>query len=183
LFDLDRDPGPPPAPHVRVMLHPVSIEVDAIGLLQRGSAAAAAEQFIDAADRWRGWHKRGELRCRWGAGEAVRRTGETAEAVRLLEVAEAEAEARGMLPLLGRIHRSLRAAGQRRSAPRTRSAGSTLTGRQREVLALVGDGLTNAQIAHRLGISRHTVVAQISSASAKLGATNRAQAAALAEAG
>jgi DNA-binding CsgD family transcriptional regulator len=51
------------------------------------------------------------------------------------------------------------------------------------VLALVGEGLTNAQIAHRLGISRHTVVAQISSASAKLGAANRAQAAVLAEAG
>ncbi|MDT7575174.1 MAG: hypothetical protein QOH17_1507 [Pseudonocardiales bacterium] len=180
LVDLDRDPGPPPQLHLRVMLQSVSTEVDALGLLHRGDHDAAARRFTAAADNWRGWHKRGELRCRWGAAEAVRRTGDTDEAVRLLEAVEAEVEAHGMLPLLGRVHRSLRAAGQRRSAPRTRDAGSTLTGRQREVLALVGEGLTNAQIAHRLGISRHTVVAQLSSASAKLGAANRAQAAALA---
>jgi DNA-binding CsgD family transcriptional regulator len=50
------------------------------------------------------------------------------------------------------------------------------------VLALVAAGLTNAEIAHRLGVSRHTVVTQIASASAKLGATSRAQAASLAAA-
>jgi DNA-binding CsgD family transcriptional regulator len=102
--------------------------------------------------------------------------------VQALERAEKVAVDHGMLPMLGRIHRSLRAAGQRRSAPRTRHAGSTLTGRQRQVLALVAAGLTNAEIAHRLGVSRHTVVTQIASASAKLGATSRAQAASLAAA-
>jgi DNA-binding CsgD family transcriptional regulator len=182
LFDLGREPGPPPPLHTRYMLQAVSIEVDALGLLYRGDHAAAADRFTAAADVWHGWHLRGELRCRWGAAEAARRAGDAA-AVRMLEDVEADVQAHGMLPLLGRVHRSLRAAGQRRSAPRTRSAGSTLTGRQREVLALVGEGLTNAQIAHRLGISRHTVVAQLASASAKLGAANRAQAAVLAGAG
>ena len=59
----------------------------------------------------------------------------------------------------------------------------TLTGREHEVLGLVARGLTNQQIAARLGIARRTVVALIEAASAKLGAENRAQAAALAEGG
>ena len=44
---------------------------------------------------------------------------------------------------------------------------------------LVRTGLTNAAIASRLGISRRTVVALVTSASAKLGATSRNHAAAL----
>jgi DNA-binding CsgD family transcriptional regulator len=42
--------------------------------------------------------------------------------------------------------------------------------------------LTNAEIAARLGVSRHTVISQISSASAKLGARSRTHAASLADA-
>jgi DNA-binding CsgD family transcriptional regulator len=183
LFDLGRDPGPPPPSHPRAMLAAVPPEVAGLGLLHRGEHDAAAATLTEAADLWAPFHKRGELRCRWAAAEAVRRAGRTGEAVALLEAVEREVECRGMLPLLGRIHQSLRAAGRRRSAPRTRSAGSTLTGRQTEILALVGEGLTNAQIATRLGISRHTVVAQLASATAKLGATSRAQAAVLAKGG
>jgi DNA-binding CsgD family transcriptional regulator len=123
------------------------------------------------------------MRCRWAAGEAARRAGDTEAAVRQLIEAETRLQQLGMLPLLGRVHRSLRAAGVRRSAPRTRTAGDLLTGRQRELLRLVGDGLTNAQIAQRLGISRHTVVSQLASSVAKLGATSRNHAAALAATG
>ena len=112
----------------------------------------------------------------WDNGGA----GDTAVAIELLEQAETRLLELGMLPLLSRVHRSLRAAGVRRSAPRTRSAGDLLTGRQRELLRLVGDGLTNAEIAQRLGISRHTVVSQLTSAAAKLGASGRTHAAALA---
>jgi DNA-binding CsgD family transcriptional regulator len=55
-----------------------------------------------------------------------------------------------------------------------------LSAREAQVLQLVGQGLSNAEIASRLGVSRHTVVTQIASASAKLGANNRAHAASLA---
>jgi DNA-binding CsgD family transcriptional regulator len=48
------------------------------------------------------------------------------------------------------------------------------------VLDLVQAGLTNAQIATQLGITRRTVVALVTSASVELGAANRSQAAALA---
>lgn len=179
-FDLGADPGPPPDQHPRAMLSAMTPEVAGIGLLHRGEDSAAAEAFADAAGRYAGFHLRGELRCRWAQGEAMRRAGDTAAAIDLLAGAEADLQRRGMLPLLGRVHRSLRAAGVRRSAPRTRTAGDLLTGRQRQVLALVGDGLTNAQIAQRLGISRHTVVSQLASSVAKLGATSRMHAATLA---
>jgi DNA-binding NarL/FixJ family response regulator len=55
-----------------------------------------------------------------------------------------------------------------------------LTVREREVLALVAEGLTNGEIARRLGLGRPTVVRVIRSAQQKLGASSRTQAAALA---
>lgn len=55
-----------------------------------------------------------------------------------------------------------------------------LTEREREVLALMSDGLANAQIAERLVISTATVKFHISGIFAKLGVTTRAEAIALA---
>ncbi|WP_375479959.1 LuxR C-terminal-related transcriptional regulator [uncultured Jatrophihabitans sp.] len=178
-LDLGIDPGEPASPQERPILRAIPLEMAGVRELHRGDGAHAAELLREAARLWAPYHRRGELRCLWGAAEAARRAG-SEDAVRLLEAVEARARQHGMAPLLGRVHRSLRAAGERRSAPRVRDAGDALTGRQRELLQLVGAGLTNAQIASRLGISRHTVVTQLSSASAKLGAVSRAQAAALA---
>jgi DNA-binding CsgD family transcriptional regulator len=56
-----------------------------------------------------------------------------------------------------------------------------LTGREREVLELVAQGLSNAEIARVLGTARSTVERTIAAASAKLGVRSRAQAAALAK--
>jgi predicted ATPase/DNA-binding CsgD family transcriptional regulator len=50
-----------------------------------------------------------------------------------------------------------------------------LTGREREVAALVGESLTSAQIARRLVISRRTVDTHIASIYAKLGVSSRVQ--------
>jgi NarL family two-component system response regulator LiaR len=58
--------------------------------------------------------------------------------------------------------------------------GHDLTEREREVLALLVEGLSNAEIAHRLLISHHTARFHVSAILSKLGATNRAEAAALA---
>lgn len=58
-----------------------------------------------------------------------------------------------------------------------RPAGGELTRREREVLALVGQGLANKQIARRLGIGERTVKAHLTSIFQRLGVTDRVQAA------
>jgi DNA-binding CsgD family transcriptional regulator len=52
-----------------------------------------------------------------------------------------------------------------------------LTGRQREVLQLLAEGLDNAEIAERLGISPRTARAHVSGVLRQLGVSNRTQAA------
>lgn len=54
-----------------------------------------------------------------------------------------------------------------------------LTRREREVLRLVADGLTNAEIGGRLGMAEQTAKNHVAAILAKLGATNRAHAAAI----
>jgi DNA-binding CsgD family transcriptional regulator len=54
-----------------------------------------------------------------------------------------------------------------------------LSEREIEVLRLAGDGLTNKQIADKLFLSHHTVARHLANARAKLGASNRAEAAVL----
>ena len=57
-----------------------------------------------------------------------------------------------------------------------RPAHQRLTAREREILTLVADGLTNAEIAAELQLSPNTVKEHASSMFRKLGARNRADA-------
>ena len=56
---------------------------------------------------------------------------------------------------------------------------AVLTGREREVLDLVAEGLTNKEIARRLAVSPATVKAHVERIIAKLGVSDRTQAAVL----
>jgi DNA-binding NarL/FixJ family response regulator len=56
------------------------------------------------------------------------------------------------------------------------TAGVALTPREREVLALLAQGLANKMIAPRLGISEHTVKTHVAAVYEKLHARNRAEA-------
>ncbi len=176
--ELELDPGDATADPHAVMLQGARPELEAAAFLVRGAHQEAAARFRVAVELWRDRQARGELRCLWGHGEALRRAGDPA-ALRALEEAEARALELDGLAVLTRIRRSLRLAGARRNAPRTKTAAG-LTGRESEVLELVAQGLTNEAIARRLGVSRPTVVRLIGSAQHKLGATSRTQAAALA---
>jgi NarL family two-component system response regulator LiaR len=66
------------------------------------------------------------------------------------------------------------------SASQEPALGHDLTPREREVLALMVQGLTNPQIAQRLIVSRATAKAHVSNVLSKLAASNRAEAIALA---
>ncbi|HEX3610113.1 MAG TPA: LuxR C-terminal-related transcriptional regulator [Sporichthyaceae bacterium] len=74
----------------------------------------------------------------------------------------------------------LRSLGDRRRLRRPDAATSMLSGREREVLELLGQGLTNSEIGARLYISAKTAEHHVSAVLAKLGVRSRAEAAAMA---
>jgi DNA-binding NarL/FixJ family response regulator len=82
-----------------------------------------------------------------------------------------EAAARGESPLAPKAAKAvLTARAESRPA-------AELTARELEVLALLGEGLANKQIARRLGIAEKTVKAHLTSVFQSIGVTDRTQAA------
>lgn len=155
-------------------------EVAGIHCLATGASEDAAARFDTAAERWSGFIEPRALVCRWAAGEALRRAGATGACVERLRSAEVLATAMRFAPLLARIRRSLRLAGVRVAASSRPSApaGLELTPRELELARLVEQGLSNIEIARRLGLGRPTVARMMASAMGKLGVDRRAQLAA-----
>ena len=174
-FDLGDDPGPLEVKEGFSTEYQVE-EIRGLRLLASGDAREAAAIFdeLAAADE----HASITTRLIWLSGEATRVAGDAAGSKDRLRRAEERATTFKLEPLLARIRRSLRLAGERRAAPRGKAGG--LSPREQEVLALVGEGLTNDEVARRLGLSSSTVRRHISNASVKLGASSRHQAALLA---
>jgi DNA-binding CsgD family transcriptional regulator/tetratricopeptide (TPR) repeat protein len=90
----------------------------------------------------------------------------------------------GALPAADRLRRELREAGVRAiprgPQPSTRAHPAGLTLRQREVLALLGEGLTYGQVARRLFVSAKTVEHHVGAILARLGVASRGEAVELA---
>ena len=158
------------------MLVGATLERRGIEAMAGADHEIAAALFGEAASAYAGYHRRGELRAAWASGDARRRAGDEDVARAALERVEAEAAAGGFVPLLGRIHRSLRLLGVRRAtrAP-TMDRSSRFTARERDLAQLAGRGLTNPEIARRMGLGRPTVARLLSSAMIKLGVDSRAQ--------
>jgi DNA-binding NarL/FixJ family response regulator len=100
----------------------------------------------------------------------------------LLKDADSEEVLRGVrAAAAGHSPVSAQAAGAMISARHQRSPRDELTGRELEVLRLVGKGLANKQVAARLRISEKTVKAHLTSIFGRIGVADRTQAALWAE--
>ena len=129
-----------------------------------------------SAGRWR------EAQQAWSARgypyEAAAARGESPSALEQL-AAVAALDALGAAPLAQRLRRRLRVAGvsiPRGPAVSTRENPAGLTARQVEVLGLLADGLSNADIADRLVVSVRTAGNHVAAILEKLGVHTRAQA-------
>ena len=127
--------------------------------------------WSNAAERWR------EIRCPYEAALALADADDEAA----LRQAFEELQALGARPAAAIVGRRLRQRGVR-GIPRgprgpTVENPAGLTTREVEVLALIAEGMRNAQIADRLFVSEKTIDTHVSSILRKLGALTRGEAA------
>ncbi|WP_433253016.1 helix-turn-helix transcriptional regulator [Streptosporangium sp. CA-135522] len=113
-------------------------------------------------------------RSRWRLAEALLTSGDRISALKEWERAVEDATSLGARPL----GTALAELGRR--ARFTPAQPGMLTGREREVLALVAEGLPNREIGERLFIAQKTVSVHVSNILGKLGVSSRTQAAAVA---
>ena len=147
--------------------HPVAHE------LAEPYALQIAGDWRAAADRWN------EMGCRYEEATALADGDETAQLNAL-----AIFEGLGASPAAEKLRHKLRETGVRgvprgpRSSTKENPAG--LTARQMEVLSLLSEGSSNAEIAERLFISAKTVDHHVSAILARLDARTRAEAVSIA---
>lgn len=141
--------------------------------------ACAAEPFaLQIAGKWaeaaQAWQ---ELNCPYEAARALADSDDEAA----LKAALAEFERLGAVPMATIVTRRMRDLGvrgiPRGPRPQTLANPAGLTPREIEVLALIVEGLRNAEIAKRLYLSPKTVDHHVSAVLAKLGVHSRTEAA------
>jgi DNA-binding CsgD family transcriptional regulator/tetratricopeptide (TPR) repeat protein len=120
-------------------------------------------------------HVHETARVRAGLASILRAVGDPAAARLEADLARETARRLGAQPLLD----ELRALGSTRSTAADAEP-DALTAREAEILAHVADGRTNGEIAKQLFISTKTVSVHVSNILAKLGASGRTEAAAIA---
>jgi DNA-binding CsgD family transcriptional regulator len=151
-------------------------------LAKAGQPAEAASDHpyaLQAAGRWReaaaAWQAAG---CRYEHAAALAESPEPDDLLTALEILDEL----GATPLGTLVRGRLRALGATRipRGPRgeTRVNPAGLTARQIDVLRLLGEGCTNAEIASQLVVSVRTVDSHVAAVLSKLGAASRREAAA-----
>jgi DNA-binding CsgD family transcriptional regulator/tetratricopeptide (TPR) repeat protein len=150
----------------------VGHDVDRHAVFPAPFSLELAGDYAEAADAWR------EIGCPFEEAVALTWTGDPDSMRRALEIFADH----GAAPAVANVRRLLQQQGVRVPSPRgprakTAAHPAGLTEREAEVLDLVGEGLTNAEIAERLFLSPRTVDHHVSSILAKLGVSSRAEAA------
>jgi DNA-binding CsgD family transcriptional regulator/tetratricopeptide (TPR) repeat protein len=133
----------------------------------------AEADWLAAAAAWE------QLGCPWWRGVCLTRSDSVDDAREGTELLASQ----GAVETRAALLRERRRAGQvipRGPRQQTRANPAGLTARELEVLALLAEGLTNAQLADRLFLSEKTVDHHVSALLRKLGEPNRAAAAAAA---
>jgi DNA-binding NarL/FixJ family response regulator len=164
-----------------------SIGVDGRGWLARAEAELRRAADDNAPDNWRAVVKAfgpgfayEEARSQWRLAEALAEAGDRDEAQHQWQLAAATADRLGAT----RLRAALADLGRRaRLGPSSRTAAgplSVLTSRELEVLQELASGRSNREIASELFISGKTVSVHVSNILAKLGASSRTEAAAIA---
>jgi len=152
--------------------------------LSEGLAAAAAgdletarERLEDAVETFAASGAGFELaRARLELARVLDAAGRRDAAARETALALARLEELGASAEAARADGLLRTLGGSPAVRRTPSRGQPLTARELEVLRLVAEGLTDAEIAARLVLSRHTVHRHLQNVYARLGCGSRAAA-------
>jgi DNA-binding CsgD family transcriptional regulator/tetratricopeptide (TPR) repeat protein len=151
----------------------LGIEARCRALLSEGRVADDAYQ--DALDRLSRTRIRGEFaRAHLLYGEWLRREGRRNQAREHLRAAHGMFSLMGMEAFARRAANELLATGET-VRKRTRQATSELTSREAHIARLVGEGLSNTDIATRLFISPRTVEWHLGNMFAKLQITSRRQ--------
>jgi DNA-binding CsgD family transcriptional regulator/tetratricopeptide (TPR) repeat protein len=166
------------------LLHPPSIEGRAWAARveaehERARWAAGDDIAVEGlVARWRDvidlFSEHGDpyetARSRWRLAEVLLAAGDR-EAPEVLGAARDTARSLGAVPLVEALDRL---------APRRPRATTSLTAREAEVLALVAEGRSNGEIGRALFISTKTASVHVSNILAKLGASSRGEAVAVA---
>lgn len=146
------------------------IEEQVAGRVAEPYAFELAGSFEEAAAHW------SALGCPYEAAAALAETGDE----ELLRAAIAEFERLGAAPAAASATNRLRELLARGPREATRENPANLTPRELEVLALVREGLRNADIAEKLVVSEKTVDHHVSAILRKLGVRSRTEAGAAA---
>jgi DNA-binding CsgD family transcriptional regulator len=175
---IEAEKGLQPTPHLRlpgydgaltVWLWRSDIPIEAPAGVPAPHALQLAGDWRAAADAWE------RLGCPWEQALALLDGDEAAQRAAL-----AIFECFGAALAVETTRRRLRERGvrglSRGPRPETRANPQGLTNRQLEVLPLLADGLSNAEIAGRLSTSPRTVEHHVSAVLAKLNARSRAEA-------
>jgi ATP/maltotriose-dependent transcriptional regulator MalT len=142
-----------------------------------GDADAARARLEDAVELFAASGASFELaRARLELARVLASLDRVDDAVRETRLALARLEEIGASAEAARARELLRGLGIQPTAPPRSSRDHVLTAREVEILRLVSEGLTDAQIAARLVLSKHTVHRHLQNAYARLDCSSRAAA-------